>query len=346
MEYYRPLDVFRSIAVILVLVSHLTNNTIQDWALGRIGVDLFFVLSGFLITNILIKYKEFYTTIDSLKLFYVRRAFRILPIYYLYLAFITAIHYKLMGMPNVLRGVFFCVNFDTTGSFRYIGHFWSLCVEEQFYLFWPLIILTVPYKFLSQTIISIIVASILWSVFAQYFHIIEKDNNIMHSFSCAQALAMGGLVALNKFEPVAKKTTILLPIAFLFWLFAYTQSPFGEDYYYVILRPANAIISTIAIIYLINAKEEKLPRIFGNKYLIYLGKISYGVYVYHIFFKYWLDPRLEMVLHRYFDLGYYNFLVKFPINVSLTIIVASLSYRYFEKPILKLRPKEPILANI
>lgn len=140
------LDGLRAVSILLVLLAHVTKTSFPQSALserfadvGVLGVQIFFVISGFLITLLLVREKELAGTI-SLKRFYVRRAFRILPVFYAYLGCLLVL--ELLGLISVPR-------LDKTTAFLYVsnfvpnpswwtGHFWSLSVEEQFYLLWPL----------------------------------------------------------------------------------------------------------------------------------------------------------------------------------------------------------------
>src|ERR1700674_4975966 len=145
------LDGIRGIAILLVLISHFGAPR-APWLplkhfmeLGWYGVDVFFALSGFLITGILLDSRE---GPDYFKRFYLRRALRILPIYYAYLAiYLTAASIRGVGPSQIssLWYVFYLANWrDIALQPNLLLHFWSLCVEEQFYFVWPFVIRYVP----------------------------------------------------------------------------------------------------------------------------------------------------------------------------------------------------------
>lgn len=138
--YYQKIDGLRCLAIIAVMVHHMAGilSTYVDW--GYFGVDLFFVISGFLITLILLKTKGSFKA--AYGKFLARRSLRIFPLYYFALLILV-----LIGHPLVLQELGYLLTY--TYNYRYpmiseaspVGHFWSLGVEEQYYLFWPFIVL-------------------------------------------------------------------------------------------------------------------------------------------------------------------------------------------------------------
>jgi peptidoglycan/LPS O-acetylase OafA/YrhL len=141
MRYFKQLDGLRFIAVFLVLIEHFATFAGQHFSAGYYGVDLFFVISGFLITTILIRSNEPFG--KAYKKFIGRRTIRIFPIYYL-----TILSLYIIGNKDVQQWMVYCITYTYNYAWTYfniqvnpISHFWSLGVEEQFYLFWPFIIL-------------------------------------------------------------------------------------------------------------------------------------------------------------------------------------------------------------
>ena len=135
---YRPdIDGLRALAVSLILLFHIDYSSLQG---GYIGVDFFFVISGFLITSILLKTKGSFKTMYIN--FLARRSLRIFPLYYF-----AILIFVIIGHPVVLENIGYLLTY--TFNYRYplitqanpLGHFWSLSVEEQYYLFWPIIVL-------------------------------------------------------------------------------------------------------------------------------------------------------------------------------------------------------------
>ena len=164
-DYFPQLDALRAIAVFFVLLEHWVPGTywFKIFPYGMAGVTLFFVLSGFLITRILLRSRIKSESLNqsklhSLKQFYIRRTLRIFPIYYI------TIFILLIFNINNIRQIFFWFLTYTSNIYFYLiqnwagslSHLWTLAVEEQFYIIWPFIILFIPKRFLFRTIILII----------------------------------------------------------------------------------------------------------------------------------------------------------------------------------------------
>ena len=141
--YYPKLNSLRAIAIILVLIEHFAYAIGSHFSAGYYGVDLFFVLSGFLITNILLK-KNDNTNFKNWVNFIGRRALRIFPIYYLTILLLLILDYQ-----PLKKELLYVATYTYNYAWEYfelplsnISHFWSLAVEEQFYLVWPIIVLS------------------------------------------------------------------------------------------------------------------------------------------------------------------------------------------------------------
>ena len=360
------LDGIRAIAFLLVFLVH-TDYIYIGW----VGVQLFFVLSGFLITNILLRMKEKFSAGDFFKKFYGRRFLRIFPLYYLYLLImliVTAVllHYEYRvqymerfqeHLPYALGYVynFFNASSAYDGESWFIGHLWSLSSEEQFYLIWPLLIFLTPKKHLKKLFIGAIIAGILFrlAVTALYKY---ADPTFLYSnmsiviyvlpFSYLDAFGLGAYI--TRFDiPKAKwqfyTLLILLPIVG----FATTYISTGDwgvstalGFAYPLDKDLKQVWGysylsylCVLLIYLVVREKQFLPFL-ENKFISYLGRISYGLYVYH-FAIVWFVRRIR-------DFGISEPLAKplaLVISAILTYIVASLSYKYFEKPILDLKDK-------
>ncbi|MBI3883306.1 MAG: acyltransferase, partial [Sphingobacteriales bacterium] len=295
MKYIKQLDSIRAFAVICVVICHWVpiNNIIQRltfWTLGSIGVDMFFVLSGFLITKILFDSANKaesgeLTKLQVAKNFYIRRSLRIFPIYYLIIFFLLFFQ-KQTGM-DVQSGLVYYLTYTSNfyffhkGNWDGISHLWSLAVEEQFYLIWPWLILFINRKYYLHIILSFIAVSVA----AQYFLADVKLSSVL-TITCFDAFGLGALLAwvitfrvkeLNRFY---KGISIAACIAFIFFITGLIQ----QKWAYIPVRPLISIISLWVITYVVLNQETgklKFKFFFNNSILIFLGKISYGIYLYH-----------------------------------------------------------------
>lgn len=317
--------------------------------IGPLGVFLFFVLSGFLITSLLLVEKERTKTIN-IKNFYVRRVLRIWPLYYftvfLGLFILPHISYLnisgeselikvdfteklilyLLILPNIVTGVF--------KHIPYLSQNWSIGVEEQFYYFWPWVIrqtkasklliimillftffyitrsLTVLYmpenglwKYLNEFIKSLRITCMILGAIGAYFTYFQLDSKYVQ-------------FTFHKGFQVFLYVTLILMLAFGVYLPGINQEVY-------------ALIFTLILMNL--AKNPNSILSLENSIFNYLGKISYGMYMYHT-----IAVVIGVKISHSF--GNSNF-VSYPISYILTIIMAGLSYQYFEKPFLKIKEK-------
>lgn len=351
MTYYKQLDGLRAIAVIGVMIAHWLETKIQIDLLKNIpygsGVTLFFVLSGFLITKIIIGFKEKNKALGksnfhSVKAFYVRRSLRIFPIYYLtiFLAFI----YGIKGVSELWPWlVTYTTNIYMVLNGKYVGtftHFWSLAVEEQFYLFWVFVVIYIPKKHLRKTILITIALSLLLLYYFK-FHTQYWLAEILVICSM-HTLGIGALIAyyvkydnlkINNLNLSNIKTLLLFLFVFYVIVFIYRKP---DDLYLLFKHFKNPILTLIyGIVVLIAIKDGFkgiVKHILENKIMVYIGRISYGLYIYHLF----MMPIYFRVIHKYFKIdaspiGY------FFIYLALNIVISSISWYLIEKPINNLK---------
>jgi peptidoglycan/LPS O-acetylase OafA/YrhL len=360
------LDGIRGIAFLLVFFLH------ADYVyIGWIGVQLFFVLSGFLITDILLRMKETLKAGDFFKKFYGRRFLRIFPLYYFYLLIMfivttVLIHYDYRinymerfkeQLPYALAYIYNFFNASSlySGESWLVGHLWSLSVEEQFYIIWPLLIFMTPEKHLKKLFLAAIVAGPMFrlaiTVLFKYYEAPFLYSNyaiVTYAlpFSHLDAFGFGAFITRFKF-PKARQQFIalllLLPIIGFVTTWYSTgnfgtstalgfEYPLGKDLKQV--WGYTYINYTFALLIYLVIREKFLLRILDNKFLSYLGKISYGLYIYH-FAIIWFVRRIR-------DFGLNEQIAKpltFVISAILVYFVASISYKYFEKPLLDLKDK-------
>lgn len=351
MKYLKQLDVLRAVAVILVIIHHWIppvslSNKLQ---LGAIGVDIFFVLSGFLITRILFQYR-----IESdlsgmnkksvLKIFYIRRTLRIFPIYYLVILILLFFN-KYTG-TNIASAFPFFLTYTSNFYFfkiqawdGMISHLWSLAVEEQFYLIWPLLILFINKKYYLPVIVSFILIGVL----SQYYlRNIDMSNYL--TFTCFDAFGIGALLAwkltfnnenLNLFYK--RLNFLFITALFIFIIGIKTNLDF-----FVPFRLLHSIIA-LWVISSIIIKQDSIffnNALFNNKILISIGKISYGLYLYHNFIpklnSIFINTYINPLLPKKFLEENLKLLILIE-NITLLLIISWLSYIFIEKYFLNLK---------
>ena len=324
-------------------------SLIKYYVLGNasIGVNFFFVLSGFLITYLLLLEKDSTGKIN-LSNFYVKRILRIWPLYYLcvLIGFIFVPYVKnLIGSPevqdaNLVSYIFFYNNLlipinEKLVNSSVLSILWSIAVEEQFYLIWPIIIAFIPLKKLPSVFLTIIFLTLVFrAIYSDYW------NREFHTFSCIGDMTIGGLgaylITFNKrFKEyiihLKKELIIIIYILFIFiYLFRYIfyKIPVID----IFERGIVACVFLFIILeqnYSINSlfKFGKLKRI--SK----LGVITYGLYCFHqIALIITTQISLKLKLNdSLFDI----FVIQSFIGLTLCLLFSILSYKFFEQPILR-----------
>ncbi len=356
-SFFLPgLNGIRAIAVLGVVLSHtilglnkfgLDNTILGTTEMGRprgidiaqFGVTMFFALSGFLITTLLLKEKKLSGTV-SIKNFYARRILRIWPLYYTYLivAIVAAsffnISYNISMLPLY---IFLMANipFILSESIPLISHYWSLGVEEQFYLFFPAFTRYSTRRLLKGTLIALIVFMSLKSM--SWFLMYKWSYDILYRFflfSRFQTM-MIGVIAAILFEQGHRIVAYLSHR----WVYAVAwicilSSVFNR--FHIISFLDHEILSVATVIIIYEQIQEK-PRLINleNKVLDLIGRISYGIYVTHILVIFLLG-RVALLLIPY---GVVNYVTVILSVVAISILVAYLSYAYFEKPFLRLKKR-------
>jgi len=351
MKHIKPLDSLRAIAVFLVILSHWlpVRHVINKVPNGAIGVDIFFVLSGFLITSILLESRLKAEQLSirkttAFKNFFFRRALRIFPIYYLTI-FTLFIFHDWSG-TNIKPAFIYFVTYTSNFYFYklqswdgMISHFWSLAVEEQFYLFWPWLILLLNKKYLLPLILLFITIGIC----SQYL-LRNMELGDIFTTSCFDAFGLGALLSwIAIFKPYAllsfykRIRWLALVCSIIFFIGLYQQ-----QWMYIPLRTLVSIIALWIITHIVYADKEKkqvqFSLLLNNKLLLFVGKISYGMYLYHRI----LPSLTTEVLNRYLNNSFpfpekYRVYVLFIENFTLLILIAWLSWFLIEAPLLKLK---------
>lgn len=351
MGYIKQLDSLRAIAVILVIVSHWVPVKYLILPTGSIGVDIFFVLSGFLISKILIDNRNNANELDIpkssvLKKFYLRRTLRIFPIYYL--TIFALLIFSTSTATNLKSSFFYFLTYTSNFYFFHhqtwdgmLSHLWSLAVEEQFYLIWPWIILFSNKKYLLHVIFIFIFIGIL----SQYLMRGIKMSPIL-TFTCFDSFGMGALLSwvISYANTQLKKFYSIISIVSIIFGFLFILGAFKYKWEIIPLRTIVSFITLWVITYIIinpNKNSFDFKYILNNRILIFLGKISYGLYLYHNIIPSTLNSKL---INIYFnpllpDLIYKKywgqlFLLE---NVILLVLISWLSFVLIEKRFLNLK---------
>lgn len=333
------LDGLRAVAVVLVLCGHYAARPdrfqvgLAD-TVAALGVDIFFVISGMLITHLLVAEEERFGAI-SLRLFWARRALRILPPLFLFLSVLA-----LMMAAGVLRipaidfvaGVLFARNY--IGSAVETAHLWSLAIEEQFYLLWPLVVTFAPGGKTRLWYTSALVLLVpAWRQAAYWIAGGATFVDPQRTDLRVQPLLFGCLLAVALGDPAIR--TVLrnrrlqsgqLIAALIGFIVVGTFSPLAT---WPIVRVAAPSITYAAVALLVNAAIHRAGGIMGTllnlEPVAWLGRLSYSLYLWQQVFA----PSLLGGTGAWFR--------EYPINVGLTLGCAGASYYLVERPLFALR---------
>ncbi|MFI5185550.1 MAG: acyltransferase family protein [Chitinophagales bacterium] len=349
--HYPGLDGIRGFAILLVILYH-NFSFISFLNFGWLGVDLFFVLSGFLITEILLNSKN---AKNYFRHFYARRILRIFPLYYLVLIFFLIIFPHIRNFPLDLR--FYLQNqfwywtylenwvfiFKYDGKGAALNHFWSLAIEEQYYLIWPFIILFIRNikvllaSCLLALIIIIMARLFIWNNF-------QLDYNRLFLFTRIDGLLIGSMLGIvyHTNQSLLRKyftLLILLLAAFNFIVYFLKKDP-NFPVWAIAGYTTFAAIFAILIYESVKKENKVINTIFTNSILRSLGKYSYGLYIFHWPVYLLTRPLTDKLTSDFFTQGSTSQLIISSVIATLAGLVLSvLSYHLFEKHFLRLKGK-------
>lgn len=330
------LDALRAFAVAGVAISHWVPKSYQFGLPWWAGVELFFVLSGFLITGILLRCRDLPDVRYSLRAFYMRRFLRIFPLFYgvLFAAVV-------LDLPPVRETFWWHVtylsNFQVLQAGVWPGmvsHFWSLAVEEQFYLLWPAIILFLP----AGTVVRAVAGLCVVGCLSKYgLKLILTDNPMLGVLPTSAFVALGlgaALACARGTQAWGRLGRILgygLPVyALLFGIkiLAFRDLPHSS------LEDLPLVAGLAWLVYRASDGFDGLVgTIMTAPGLLYLGKISYGLYVLHNFAGFPVAIFAKIVHVEGLRYG----LVGLFLKTGFTVLGASLSWHFFERPINELK---------
>lgn len=359
--HIRSLDGVRGLAILLVLFFHAGLL-----GCGWIGVQLFFVLSGFLITGILWKERAAPTSRGhKFGKFWTRRALRIFPLYFGYLAALGVLYFATHYPTNypAFAPYLFTYTFNYTRTMAiYNGppvfsQLWSLCVEEQFYIVWPLIVLLCPARVVRSLMIVVIVLSplIRYLLLGHYLGLGVSDTTAgdalyRNTLSHMDAFFLGGLLPVLSLPSRVRRPGLvfscaLLLAVFLGFLFWTAPTELGADqplagFYGQAVLAHGIPIWCYTVIDLVFASLILLVVSSGSKFfsmgwLVRIGQVSYGIYVFHLAIWWYTAEHLVMHFHG-------GVLMRLGLFVPYLFVVwgiAEISYRMFESKFIALKDK-------
>lgn len=342
LSYNPQIDVLRFFAAFIVITHHFyldMGKVFINWY-GEYGVEIFFCLSGFLITSILLSKKNTLPKGKIIKDFIIRRILRLFPAYYLFLFG--------MILLSLITGLFIGYKEDLIWYFSYLSnymsffgvypakqfdHLWTLSIEEQFYIVWPFIILSIPKKNELIVILSIILIGLISKYYLVYNHIDSARHMPIYHFD---TIGLGALLAYLKINQentgyiFLQKWKDSLLIIFSILFFSHYIFGWLGYFFYVVL--AFFIFFLIVKVHF-NFNDPIFKKIFENNVLQYLGKISYGLYLFH--------KPIPSILNLFGSKINFHFdshpTVWYISSLLLVVLIASISFKLIESPLLRLK---------
>ena len=344
--HYPALDGLRGVAILLVVIYHNFGFISQSY-FGWLGVDLFFVLSGFLITDILLR------TVNEPKFlsnFYMRRVLRIFPLYYaslLLFLFIVApltsdkIEWEYYQENQIYLWTYlqnWLYIFKEPGSAAILNHYWSLAVEEQFYIFWPLVILLLKKpKYLLAFIGILLIAVIIFRFVLWFYQVEDLAYYNLYTFTRIDGICIGCMVALlmRMNMHFIRNYTFLIVLVFAAVNFGFyfinRENDYSFPYIALVGYTTFAMILGLLVYEAVTRETRFLNMIFGFGLLKFFGRISYGLYIFH-----W--PVYLLISAYYSEAnGFSGKLLLSLAATGIAILISWLSYRYFERYFLRLK---------
>jgi peptidoglycan/LPS O-acetylase OafA/YrhL len=353
--YFSGLNGLRAIAAIAVLFSHTTQG-LDEFGLNRFifgrypdgnpkatllagfGVSIFFALSGFLITYLLLEERKIQEI--NIRNFYIRRILRIWPLYYLYfaLSILTSMLFDLsFETQSVYYYVFLSANvpFIFGGIIPFLGHYWSLGVEEQFYAFWPWIVR--KRESILKVTVVVCTSLLLLKCLLRFVDYQVNDGEAnwpymaLHvtRFHCMLIGAIGAILYFQNNKWFIKSSDNIMTQTFSWGVIL--LAAINKFHFMSFLD--NEFISVVTV-FIIIGQIRKTNRLINLDVFVlnFIGKISYGIYVIHPLILFYLSKVMILTNNTVF-----NYILVYFVCISTTIVLAWVSYQFFERKFLLLK---------
>jgi len=335
------LDGLRGVAIAFVLFGHVVQFSLHRLitignSLAQLGVLLFFVLSGFLITTLITDEKQSSGNVN-LTQFYWRRILRLAPAFLLFMAAVIwlMLMHRIPRIPNYEIIACFLYVRNIFGRSEALAHLWSLSLEEQFYIVWPPLVKLFDSNRLLAISVVVTIAMCLWRGLAIFINLFDYNLGIYYirPYFRFDSILIGCCLALClKYKPVVgrqlQNMQKLIP-TFVVWALVIAWSVIGQS----LSRPLYISVQMLGVTWvLFRAVTGKSFRVLASWPLKSLGKISYSLYLWQQIFLVTLHPGWGIVS-------------KFPINVIACFLAATASYFGIERPFLRLKNKRQSKLN-
>ena len=372
-SFYHPeLDVLRFTAFFAVFIHHRMPRDPEYYAkyfnsviseiiasaviAGGLGVDLFFCLSSFLITKLLLIEHEQTASID-IKSFYIRRILRIWPLYFFFMLltiflFPLILDQEILSKLRIMSFVLFLANWSCVFAgypSSVASPLWSVSIEEQFYLIWPILLKIINVKNMVKMCVLLLILSLgtricLVSVGA------KPPAIWCNTFARLDPIAAGAILAyyhgkITYYSPGLSIRMILLivglsiPVTYIY-LYGWASISGTES---LLFYPVVAFACTLILFAIVRENIHLKSQSNLGRLFVHLGRISYGLYVYHVFSIHIVNTYYSYIFP--FNIWLSEIGVKFILSLALTIILADLTYRWPEAPFLSLKRKFSIISS-
>jgi len=341
---YQPhLDGLRALAILGILFEHLDLPFPALLRCGPLSVRFFFVLTGYFITLSLWRVRGEMADSNEgflpLGRYYLARLLRTGPPFYL-----SLLIGALFGIEEVRTNFFWLATFQANNYIAWLGywpdaisHYWSLAVQEQFYFLWPLVVLTLPKRWFLPTVAAFIVFGLGFRVVC----ILTSTTTLARwvtLFGCLDSFAVGALVAWLKHSKLLEKMwrskTLLMamPLAAFgcFYLGRALMTIPENSVWLALVETVDGVFLAWVLAAALTGMNDRYARLLSWTPLVYLGRISYGIYVYHVFIIILVSPLL---LHIGLSKDH-NAFGRIAVLLALTLAVSSFSWHWIEQPFL------------